>query len=68
MGDTFGKVELHTLEKIEVAKGMARGFLDFEMGGKKSESSRMVSWTVLEGAVMLMEACIVKAYLKTVSS
>ena len=68
MADTFGKVELHTLVKIRMAKGMARGFLLFEMGGKQLESLRMVSWTSMEGVIMWMEAYIVKAYLKTASS
>ncbi len=68
MGDTFGKVERHTLEKIEMAKGMARGFLLFEMGGKQLESLRMVNWTGMEDVIMWMEAYIVKAYLKTASS
>ena len=68
MGDTSGKVELHMLEKIEMAKGMARGFLLFEMGGKQLESLRMVNWTDMEGVIMWMEAYIVKAYSKKVNS
>ncbi len=68
MGDTFGKVERHTLEKIEMAKDMARGILLFEMGGKQLESLRMVNWTGMEDVIMWMEAYIVKAYLKTASS
>ena len=68
MGDTSGKVELHMLEKIEMAKGMARGFLLFEMGGKQLESLRMVNWTGMEGVIMRMEVYIVKAYLETASS
>ncbi len=68
MGDTSGKVERHTWEKIEMAKGMARGFLLFEMGGKQLESLRMVNWTDMEGVIMWVEAYIVKAYLKTASS
>ena len=68
MDDTFGKVEPHTLEKIGMAKDMVRGLLFFEMGEKQSESLRMANWMVMEGVIMRMEAYIVKAYSKTVSS
>ena len=68
MGDTFGKVEPHTLEKIGMAKDMVRGFLFFKMDEKQSESLRMANWMVMEGVIMWMEVYIVKAYSKTVSS